>query len=369
LPPSGPAGGDLTGTYPDPLVDPLKVADRMSGNSNALLVLANALCAKLDECIASVFKRCDGSAHVAGDLIPTCQEMQDAIARVSSSLVDCNGNPFMPGAHVPTCDQVDSRITQAVGSIPADKFLQDVQYDPTTHKITFKVADGGGTFTVNLSDLLPIVVGQGLSGNGTVATPADIRLAPSSGLTVSSTGTAVKLSGDAANALALGSDKGLYVPNLSGGQTSQVTQNKDYGQADWVAAGSPVNWALDDLLVPIPDAMLSKTVLLCVHQDCYPVLTSDFLYLNTRVQNTAAASVLPMFQMGGVAAGVLNSTWNQGIPVPTWGMYLINAEKKAMASGTKLQVVRTIYDASYTGTGGMLGIIRVYQTATLIALG
>jgi hypothetical protein len=40
-----------------------------------------------------------------------------------------------------------------------------------------------------------------------------------------------------------------------------------------------------------------------------------------------------------------------------------------MASGTKLQVVRTIYDASYTGTGGMLGIIRVYQTATLIALG
>ncbi|MGE8165189.1 hypothetical protein ACQKRQ_34200 [Paraburkholderia sp. NPDC080076] len=232
LPPSGPAGGDLTGTYPDPLVDPLKVADRMSGNSNALLVLANALCAKLDECIASVFKRCDGSAHVAGDLIPTCQEMQDAIARVSSSLVDCNGNPFMPGAHVPTCDQVDSRITQAVGSIPADKFLQNVQDDPTTHTITFKVADGGGTFTVNLSDLLPIVVGQGLSGNGTVATPADIRLAPSSGLTVSSTGTAVKLSGDAANALALGSDKGLYVPNLSGGQTSQVTQNKDYGQAD-----------------------------------------------------------------------------------------------------------------------------------------
>jgi hypothetical protein len=153
------------------------------------------------------------------------------------------------------------------------------------------------------------------------------------------------------------------------GAPSQVTQYRDYGQADWVTAGSPVNWALDDLLVPVPDTMLSKTILLCVHQDCFPISASDFLYLNTRVVNGSAAGVLPMFQMGGVAAGVLNTTWSQGIPVPSWGMYLVNVGKEAMASGTQLHIARTIYDASYTGAAGGLGIIRVYQTATLIALG
>jgi hypothetical protein len=104
------------------------------GGDGGLLVAAAA--------IAAAFKTCAGLAHNAGASVPTCQEMNDA-------------------------------ITTAVGSIPEDQFLQVVNYDPVTHTMTFVMSEGGEEYTVDLSDLVPIVVDTttSLSGDGTVATP------------------------------------------------------------------------------------------------------------------------------------------------------------------------------------------------------
>ncbi|CAE6958755.1 hypothetical protein [Paraburkholderia domus] len=369
LPPCGDASGDLTGTYPNPGVDPVKVADKVSGSNSALVILADALCAKMQACLAEVFRKCDGSAHGVGDNIPTCQEMQDAIAKLSSSLVDCNGNPIASGSHIATCDQVDAEITAAVGSIPADKFLQDVQYDPNTHTITFKVADGGDTFTVNLSDLLPIVVGQGLTGNGTAGTPAAVKVANGGGLSVSSQGVAARLSSDSGNTLTIGSDSGLLVTPVASGQTSQSKPLKfDYSPVDWASAGSPSTWRLDNFLVSIPDSMLNKTLLLAMHQDCFPIMNSEFSYLLSKATGVGAdVAVLPMFNLGGLSAGDLATRWDANLPNPAWGWYIVNASKVAMTSGSTIQITRTLYGVNYTDSTN--GIIRLSQTFTLLALG
>lgn len=173
LPPSGKARGDLAGEYPAPEIDPQKAVERIRLNDAALEALATYLCPVLDPCIkaaatidpdhvAAVFKRCDGSKHV-------------------------------PGNSLATCDEVDTKITEAIGKIPLDRFLNLVGYDQKTHILSFEVGGGGPTFTVNLSDLLPIKVGDGLTGDGTVATPAAVKVKPNGGLTVSGDGLALSI--------------------------------------------------------------------------------------------------------------------------------------------------------------------------------
>ncbi|SIO50611.1 hypothetical protein SAMN05444172_2587 [Burkholderia sp. GAS332] len=237
LPPSGPAGGVLTGNYPNPDLNPVVAADQLSKDDNAMTILAKPLCEKLQPCLVAAFVDCNGKPHLAGDAIPSCDEMEAAIAAAVPKLLDCNGNVLVSGDHVPTCaqmaaaidaaapklldcngahlevnahvatcDQVDDKITAAIGKIPADKFLEIVGYDPKTHTLTFTVSNGGPTFTVDLSDLLPIVVGPGLKGDGTVGTPADIKLKPSGGLVVSSAGVAVQPDTTAAPAANAGTD-------------------------------------------------------------------------------------------------------------------------------------------------------------------
>lgn len=53
LPPCGPASGVLSGEYPAPGLNAVQAADALAGSNNALVILANALCAPMKDCIDS----------------------------------------------------------------------------------------------------------------------------------------------------------------------------------------------------------------------------------------------------------------------------------------------------------------------------
>lgn len=60
----------------------------------------------------------------------------------------------------------------------ADRFLSDVQYDAETKQLTFTTSAEGEEnkqFTVNVADLLPVAVDDGLRGNGTTADPLKVN--------------------------------------------------------------------------------------------------------------------------------------------------------------------------------------------------
>ena len=60
----------------------------------------------------------------------------------------------------------------------ADRFLSDVQYDTETKQLTFTTSAEGEEnkqFTVNVADLLPVTAGDGLTGDGTTASPLKVN--------------------------------------------------------------------------------------------------------------------------------------------------------------------------------------------------
>lgn len=59
-----------------------------------------------------------------------------------------------------------------------DRFLSDVQYDTETKQLTFTTSAEGEAdkqFSVNVADLLPVAVDDGLRGNGTTADPLKVN--------------------------------------------------------------------------------------------------------------------------------------------------------------------------------------------------
>ena len=66
-----------------------------------------------------------------------------------------------------------------------------MQYDSKAKKLTFTTSATGEadtTFDVSVADLLPVVAGTGLQGDGTEANPLSIKLATDSGLVQDATG-------------------------------------------------------------------------------------------------------------------------------------------------------------------------------------
>lgn len=85
----------------------------------------------------------------------------------------------------------DVSLASLIPASKADRFLSNVQYDNKAKKLTFTTSATGEadtTFEVNVSDLLPVVTGAGLQGDGTAANPLSVKLATDSGLVQDATG-------------------------------------------------------------------------------------------------------------------------------------------------------------------------------------
>lgn len=68
----------------------------------------------------------------------------------------------------------DVNLASLIPASKADRFLSNVQYDTNAKKLKFTTSATGeadSTFEVNIADLLPVAVGDGLSGDGTAANP------------------------------------------------------------------------------------------------------------------------------------------------------------------------------------------------------
>lgn len=83
------------------------------------------------------------------------------------------------------------------GLIPAakaDHFLKAVEYKAAEKKIKFTVGNDlnaeESSYEIDVADLLPVVAGNGLQGNGTAASPLSIKTPANSGLKVDANGIA-----------------------------------------------------------------------------------------------------------------------------------------------------------------------------------
>lgn len=83
------------------------------------------------------------------------------------------------------------------GLIPAakaDHFLKAVEYKAAEKKIKFTVGNDlnaeESSYEIDVADLLPVVAGNGLQGNGTSASPLSIKTPANSGLKVDANGIA-----------------------------------------------------------------------------------------------------------------------------------------------------------------------------------
>lgn len=92
-------------------------------------------------------------------------------------------------------------LADLIPAAKADRFLQSVTYDSATKKLKFTVANDLDQNTtqleVSVSDLLPVVAGVGLEGDGTASNPVKIKIKNGEPLSVSNDGLAFNRSSSA----------------------------------------------------------------------------------------------------------------------------------------------------------------------------
>lgn len=175
-------------------------------------------------------------------------------------------------------------------------------------------------------------------------------------------GGAVQLSTDPGNGLHLGADGGLFAPSAQSGLYAMTVTDKDFQQAEWVSAGSPTSWNIGTMQLVIPDALLDKVCLCFLNVSVSPITASALTYYDTTL---TGGQNQPLFMLTGGAAGRLTVKPDNNIPVPSWGIYLVNPLRAQLPSGSTLSLGRTLNGVNYTASNG---IIRVYERLTLVPL-
>jgi hypothetical protein len=137
-------------------------------------------------------------AHLCAQLQPCISAAIDAatdINLIAGVFQDCAGAPRAPGVRIPSCEEMNSAIALAMAQLPALDVISSVTYTPDTHTLTVTTTLDDGTtqeWQIDLSSLGGQVLADGVTigGTGVVGDPLRALLVETVAKPVT-TGTAI----------------------------------------------------------------------------------------------------------------------------------------------------------------------------------